>query len=544
MTQHNRSRFRSPRGMASLVCLLTIWGFVPTDRCGVLAQRPAAESDQAIERFTEVLLRRPRPGIALDRVYSHHLQNRTLDDFLRSLDSEETAERAGERQLVLGLIQLRRGLYGKAIVALGKAERWLEQDAMASFQLGKALRATGKTDEATEAMQRALDRGPRRVDAVEIYLQLGRLYAQSDNQAKAIRTWKQLEQQFPGDQTIAERVARQLVDQRLYEPALEQYTQLVRGTENAEQKVRFQIQTAELQRLLDRPDLANEQLKSIMLRLRPGSWLYRDVRDRLEAGLLHDGSFDALIEFYSAEVQRLPDDLSVRIRLSQIQALAGRLDLARQTMQTAVDRAPGDISARLALIDVLDRDDRPAEASSQFEALVRLDPNNPDHFIRWGRLLLRDLDRNLDERRDAAAGVWERLLSLRPDDPVLHVRVAKLLAGIGRTDQAISLYRKAVELAPDSTQYREYLGEQLHALKRVGEAIEVWQSIATGPRRNRESLIRLAEIFASFKFNSQSLEAWLRPGVNGRESLSTSHRATENGRVDCGNPRRTSTGAS
>ncbi|WP_372894524.1 tetratricopeptide repeat protein [Stieleria sp.] len=508
MTQHNRSRSHLPRRMVSLVCLLTIGGVALTDRSGVLAQRPAAESDQAIERFTEVLLRRPRPGIALDRVYSHHLQNRTLDDFLRSLDAAESAERAGEHQMVLGLIQLRRGLYGKAIVALGKAERWLEQDAMASFQLAAALRATGKTDEAIEAMQRSLDRGPRRVDAVEIYLQLGRLHAQSGNQSKAIQTWKQLEQQFPGDQSIAERVARQLVDERLYEPALEQYTQLARGAKNAEQKIRIQIQTAELQRLLDRADEANEQLKSLLLRLRPGSWLYRDVRDRLEAGLLHDGSFDALIEFYSAEVQRLPDDLSLRIRLGQIQTLAGRSDLARKTMLTAVEKAPGDISARLALIDVLDRADRPADTSPHFEALVRLDPNNPDHFIRWGRLLLRDVDRELHARRDAAAGVWERLLSLRPEDPVLHVRVAKLLSGIGRTDQAISLYRKAVELAPDSTQYREYLGEQLHTLKRVDEAIEVWQSIATGPRRNRESLIRLAEIFASFKFNSQSLEAW------------------------------------
>ncbi|MDV6031190.1 MAG: tetratricopeptide repeat protein [Phycisphaera sp. RhM] len=508
MTQHNRFRFHSPRRMVSLVCLLTIWGMLFSDRCGVVAQRPAAESGQAIERFTEVLLRRPRPGIALDRVYSHHLQNHTLDDFLRSLDVAESAERAGERQMVLGLIQLRRGLYGQAIVALGKAERWLEQDAMASFQLAAALRATGKTDGAIEAMRRSLGRGPRRIDAVEIYLHLGRLYARSGNQTKAIRTWKQLEQQFPGDQTIAERVARQLVEERLYEPALKHYTQLVRGAENAEQKLRFQIQTAELQRLLDRPDVANEQLKTLLVRLRPGSWLYRDVRDRLEAGLLHDGSFDALIEFYSAEVQRLPDDLSLRIRLGQIQTLAGRSDLAQKTMQTAVERAPGDISARLALIDVLDRVDRPAEASPHFEALVRLDPNNPDHFIRWGRLLLRDVDRELDARRDAAAGVWERLLSLRPEDPVLHVRVAKLLAGIGRTDQAIALYRKAVELAPDSTQYREYLGEQLHTLKRVDEAIEVWHSIATGPRRNRESLIRLAEIFASFKFNSQSLEAW------------------------------------
>ncbi|WP_182870426.1 tetratricopeptide repeat protein [Rhodopirellula sp. JC639] len=461
-----------------------------------------------IQRFTEVLLKRPRPGTALDRVYSHHLQNGTLDEFLQSLDVDETTELAAGKQLVLGLIQLRRGLTAPAVAALSKAERGLENDAMASFYLGRALFAVGKTDQAAQAMQRAIDRGPPRLEAAEVYLELGRLYSRSGKSEQAIKTWNQLQQRFPGDRSIGERIARCLVDEKHHELALEHYVRLADETQNDQQRVQYQIQTAQLQRILHRPDQANEQLERLLLRLRPGSWLYRDVRDRLEAGILRDGSYSELADFYWDLSKRSPDDLTLRVRLGQILSLAGKFDLAQRTLQFAVDRAPQDTAARIALIDVLDRADRPAAASSQLESLAAIDPDNPDLYIRWGRMLLRDADKALEERHDAAVDVWQRLLETRPDDPGMHVRVAKLVHGIGRTDTAIALYRKAVDLDPEAPQYREYLAELLHESDRFDEAIEVWRSMATGPRRGRDSLVRLAEVLSAFDYRFQSLQAW------------------------------------
>ncbi len=67
-------------------------------------------------------------------------------------------------------------------------------------------------------------------------------------------------------------------------------------------------------------------------------------------------------------------------------------------------------------------------------------------------------------------------------------------------DDALALYKKAVELAPNNPQYREYLGEYLHNLKRADEAKATWAKIAEGPNKNAKNLTRLAEVLAGFGY--------------------------------------------
>ncbi|MCA9136070.1 MAG: tetratricopeptide repeat protein, partial [Planctomycetales bacterium] len=246
----------------------------------------------------------------------------------------------------------------------------------------------------------------------------------------------------------------------------------------------------------------------LLARLRPGGWLYRNVRDRFESGFLAKGDYAGLADFYANAVSRSPDDLALKLRLGQIQAIAGRYDASEKTLEGILARAPNDTEVRKAIIDVLIRADRPSRTEPHFDKLAQLDPNNPDHFLYWARVRLSDTDVPQRQRYEAAAEIWERLLQSRDDDPNIHARVAKLYANLRETDRAIALYQKAIELAPDSHQYREYLGEYFHTLKRTDEAIETWRSIATGSRRNQDSLVRLAEVFATFKYQDESLQAW------------------------------------
>ena len=81
----------------------------------------------------------------------------------------------------------------------------------------------------------------------------------------------------------------------------------------------------------------------------------------------------------------------------------------------------------------------------------------------------------------------------RPNDASAAAQVAELYRQAGMADEAIALYRKAVELAPGSPQYREYLGEYYHAQKRTEEALATWRGIADGPARESKNLRRLAE---------------------------------------------------
>src|SRR5262249_42786317 len=134
------------------------------------------------------------------------------------------------------------------------------------------------------------------------------------------------------------------------------------------------------------------------------------------------------------------------------------------------------------------------------------DPSNPDYVREWGKLILKDTNRPVAERRKAATDVWRRLLQAKPKDPVIATQVADLFRGAEMTDEAIALYKKAIELAPESPQYREYLGEYYHTLKRPDDALATWRHIAEGKNRTAKNLARLAEVYSGFGYLKEAIE--------------------------------------
>ncbi|MEP4684410.1 MAG: tetratricopeptide repeat protein, partial [Rhodopirellula bahusiensis] len=172
------------------------------------------------DRFFQVLLRRPRPGTALDRVYGYHVQNGSLDQLIESLDVDDDAPSAGEKAMVLGLIQAQRGKSALAVEAFSKAEKRLPDEAACSFYLGKSLLAVGENERAAAAIQRAIDRGPARNEAVPIFTELGRIYGRAGQNEKAFAVWKQLEAMFPRDARVGGQIARALAEEGNLEEAL------------------------------------------------------------------------------------------------------------------------------------------------------------------------------------------------------------------------------------------------------------------------------------------------------------------------------------
>ncbi|MCA9140504.1 MAG: tetratricopeptide repeat protein, partial [Planctomycetales bacterium] len=215
--------------------------------CG---QSDVSSENEVVDRFWDVLLRRPRPGIALDRIYSHHVQNGSVDTFLRSLDRGPTEEQAGEHQMIRGLIQLRRGQSSAAVDSLRKADRLLPADAMSSYYFALALQAAGNTDEAVVAFQRSIDRKPSRREAADVYFELSHLQTQAKKTQEAIATLASLQERFPGDQEIGQRIARTLVAERLFPAALDKYSELADSTQQPEEKIHCQIEAAEIKRQL------------------------------------------------------------------------------------------------------------------------------------------------------------------------------------------------------------------------------------------------------------------------------------------------------
>jgi len=506
---HLRAHFC--RLLIGMICLLTVGLQLVGRPANSWAQSSSAASEQerlTTERFLQVLMRRPRPGTALDRVYGFHVRNDSLEEFLGSLDVPEEQEESGPKAMILGLIQQQRGKPTEAITALQKAERLMPEEAACSYYLGRAYLAVGQTENAADAIERAIERKPSRTEALPIYTELGRIYSRAGLPEKSLTVWTRLEEVFPGDTRVAARIAQTLVDEGNLQQALERYTKLAETARRDEEKIAFAVEAAEIRRKLGQTEQATAELETILARLRPGSWLYNDVRNRIEAGFLESGDSNALADYYLKQLEKQQDDLELRARLGAILVSAGRVEEAGQILTEAVKLAPENQNVRLALVDVLINKGDYQAAIMQFETLAEQDPENPDYLLRWGRLLLDDSAKPIEERRNAAAIVWQRLAKARPDDAVILSQIADRLRSINRNDDAIALYQQAIDADPDSPQYREYLGEFLHRLERKEEAIAAWEEIAAGERRNRETLVRLAEVFDTFDLSDRALETW------------------------------------
>ncbi len=265
------------------------------------------------------------------------------------------------------------------------------------------------------------------------------------------------------------------------------------------------MQAADLKVRLGRTDDALHDFESLLGKLRPDSWLHREVRRRIEEVFLKNDDQPGLVAYYERWVKKETEDVEALVRLGRTLASTGRSAEALPWYEKAIKLAPTRRDLRLALISQLVSDQKFAEAAAQYQALDQSEPNNPDTLRDWGGLLLRDNTKPPAERKAAAAAVWRKMLAAKPNDAVATAQVADLLRQAEMVDDALALYKKSAELAPSNPQYYEYLGEYLHQLKRPQEAQSTWAKIAAGPNRNAKNLARLGEVLAGFGYVKESI---------------------------------------
>ncbi|MDV6033396.1 MAG: DUF1583 domain-containing protein [Phycisphaera sp. RhM] len=498
----------------TVICLVLLLSAVCfTIHCP--AQEPSLSAEEQRERttaakFLEVLLQRPNAGTALDRVFGYHIGVGDIGELIDGLtDKAEAAtddDESGRHWMVAGLLQLQRSEDAAAIEALAAAEAKLPDNPLAAYYHGQALLMVGRTDEATAAMQRAIDLKPSRQDHLNFAGQLGRLYQRAGKTQAALRIWTQLEKSFPGDDGVRQRIARVMIEEGDVQGALARYDALAKDARTPNDKIVFAMRAADLRAQSGDRATAIGQFETLLGKLRPGSYLYDDARRRIEATFLSSGDYAGLAEYYQTWVNAHPEDLGAVIRLARTLSIQGRGPEALSWFEKAIELAPSDPAPRLALINAHVAAENYVDAAQQYETLVKLEPNNPDHFVRWGQILIENRKQPKQARTKAAADVWKRLAKSRSDDAVVQSQVADLLRGAELVDDAIAQYQAAITLAPSQPQYKEYLGEYLHGLKREDEAMEVWRSLVKGELRNQNNLIRLAEVYHQFDKPTEALK--------------------------------------
>ncbi|AMV19156.1 DUF1583 domain-containing protein [Planctomyces sp. SH-PL14] len=466
----------------------------------------ASRQAKVIERFLVVLEKNPRRGTALDKVYGYHIETGSIDALVQRYADQTTKNpQDGIAWMIRGLIEAQRGRDAMAVESFTKAAELLPANAMASYYLGQSLVLVGQPDKAVEAFEAAIARKPVQADSLEIFQALGRVHQRAQRTQEALACWTRLEKLFPNDPRVQEQIAATLVEEGQPALALPRYESLIGMTKDDYRKSSYRIEAAELKVKLNRSQEAIGDLEALLATLNPTSWLHRDVRRRIDEIFLRTDNYDGLTKYYEAWVAKNPEDVDAMARLARTLAKQARVPEAQVWLDKALKLAPSRKELRLAFIDQLVDDQRYPEAIAQYQELDKTDPNNPDLLRDWGKLILRDTSRPKEQRKTEAETVWRRLLVARPKDPLIATQVADLFRHSEMPDAALELYQKAVELAPEQPQYREYLGEFYHQRKEPEKALATWRVIAEGKNRTAVNVARLAEVLASFGYLKDAL---------------------------------------
>jgi len=154
---------------------------------------------------------------------------------------------------------------------------------------------------------------------------------------------------------------------------------------------------------------------------------------------------DRLPDAEAALRQRLREDATdvAAIRmLAEVAGRIGRYDDAEKLLSRALELAPGFGAARANLATVYYKQNRFADAAETLDAVLGDDPDNPAHAN------LRAAALGRIGGYDEALALYEELTRRFPDHAKLWMSYGHLLKTVGRQDDSIDAYRRALAADP------------------------------------------------------------------------------------------------
>jgi tetratricopeptide (TPR) repeat protein len=220
---------------------------------------------------------------------------------------------------------------------------------------------------------------------------------------------------------------------------------------------------------------------------------------------LQEGDLDAAIADLRAVLRDQPESIPVLRSLARAHLANHELALSEESLRTALADAPGDVSVRVDLAQLLTRTQRAAQAAELLEETVKAVPGaagtparvalveaymaKPD--LAAARTAAEDLKAlqpdspigpylagriaELQKRPDEAQRELEHALKLRPDGIDALSALAHLEFARGRRAQAIGLVRSSLERTPGAAAEQNLLAELYQADGRPAEAATALQ---------------------------------------------------------------------
>ena len=177
------------------------------------------------------------------------------------------------------------------------------------------------------------------------------------------------------------------------------------------------------------------------------------------------------------EIERIDEDkrgAEANYALARIHLGLGEFAPARKYLELADATMPRNPDILTNLLTIDSRENRMAESSARIEAALTAEPGNAK-LQQLGGLLAQLTGRSAD-----AETMYKKAIELDPSDLTGYERLARLYSATGRLDETVKTYEKAVAVRPDEANLHHFLGvlyelggQRERAVTRYEEAIRL-----------------------------------------------------------------------
>ncbi len=473
-----------------------------------ISLRPATAADPTpaplppvVARYEQMLAASPAKGTAFDKVYQHFFEGPGLDALATRWQALAAASGPGAETfpLLSGLLAERRAHPDEARAAYRRYTAAHPDDPRGWTALGELEVSEGRFVPAADALARALDLAAKPPVPVStrptLYRELARAQARSFLVAASLGTWRKLAAEFPDDPGILQEVGEAFQEDQAYDEAratFEKVRELARKNNDAFGRINATLRTGQVEEARGHAAEAVNIYEGVVAEAKPGSWLEREARARIEQLYRGQEDLPGLASYYQKSLADHPKDVEVATRRAAVLIELNRRAEAIDLLKQAVVWAPERQELQVELARRLSETDRPAEMAAVMEKLTTVAPEEKSYWqllgdARWQ--LLETLPPTAspaekDALKTQALAAWSHLSPADGTDAATTGQLADLLASHRLQDEALAQYARAAALSPDLPDARERWAGFLTQIDRRDEARRVVAGIVTASPKN------------------------------------------------------------
>jgi serine/threonine-protein kinase len=197
-------------------------------------------------------------------------------------------------------------------------------------------------------------------------------------------------------------------------------------------------------------------------RRQPGNfWINRAMGDALRA----NGRWDEAIGYYRAALAVRPDNPGILESIGEMFLRLYQTEEAIAALRSAVKNAPPDHSSRGWLVNTLAEAGYWKEAEEECQQAQKVDPTNKFPPFRLAKACL------AHHRYDEAITMFRKTLEIVPDDFSIHLNLGIIFTITNKHSEAAQAYRETLALQPTNYPLRRTLASELTRAGKPDEAI-------------------------------------------------------------------------